>query len=92
VIAFAFGLLHGLGFAGALSEVGLPAHDIPMALLLFNIGIEIGQLTFVASLLLAAKAVWRMAPGLARRLAFVPPYAIGSIASFWLIERIQLIF
>jgi hypothetical protein len=92
VIAFGFGLLHGLGFAGALSEVGLRAHDIPMALLLFNLGIEIGQLTFVALLLLVAKALWRIVPLLASRLSWAPPYAIGSLASFWLIERIQAIF
>jgi hypothetical protein len=92
VIAFGFGLLHGLGFAGALSEVGLPAHAIPMALLLFNTGIEIGQLTFVLLLLLAARALWRMAPSLVSRLSWVPPHVIGSLASFWLIERIQAIF
>ena len=92
VIAFGFGLLHGLGFAGALSEVGLPAHDIPMALLLFNIGIEIGQLTFVALLLLAAKTLWRIVPVLANRMSGAPPYVIGSLASFWLIERVQVIF
>jgi hypothetical protein len=92
VIAFGFGLLHGLGFAGALSEVGLPAHAIPMALLLFNIGIEVGQLTFVALLLFAAKALWRMTPKLVSRLSWAPPYVIGSLASFWLIERFQVIF
>lgn len=92
VIAFGFGLLHGLGFAGALSEVGLPTHDIPMALLLFNIGIEIGQLTFVALLLFLAKAVGRIAPTLVNRFSWAPSYAIGSLASFWFIERIQFIF
>jgi hypothetical protein len=91
VIAFGFGLLHGLGFAGALAEVGLPAHAIPAALLLFNIGIEIGQLTFVALLLLAAKALWRMAPQLVSRLSWAPPYVIGSTASYWLIERLQFV-
>jgi HupE / UreJ protein len=91
VIAFGFGLLHGLGFAGALAEVGLPAHAIPMALLLFNFGIEIGQLTFVALLLLTAAALWRTAPQLVSRLSWAPPYVIGSTASFWLIERLQLI-
>jgi hypothetical protein len=92
VMAFGFGLLHGLGFAGALSEVGLPAHAIALALLLFNIGIEIGQLTFVVLLLLAARALWRMAPGLVSRLSWAPPHVIGSLACFWLIERIQAIF
>ena len=81
VMAFGFGLLHGLGFAGALSEVGLPAHAIALALLLFNIGIEIGQLTFVALLLLAARALWRMAPGLVSRLSWAPPHVIGEVVS-----------
>ena len=88
-VAFCFGLLHGLGFAGALSEVGLPAHAIPTALLLFNIGIEVGQLTFIAVLLLASRALLRWAPHLTRRLDWLPPYAIGSLASFWLLERIH---
>ncbi|HKQ85049.1 MAG TPA: HupE/UreJ family protein [Steroidobacteraceae bacterium] len=88
-VAFCFGLLHGLGFAGALSEVGLPAHAIPTALLLFNIGIEVGQLTFIAVLLLASRALLRWAPQLTRRLDWLPPYAIGSLASFWLLERIH---
>jgi hydrogenase/urease accessory protein HupE len=92
VMAFGFGLLHGLGFAGALSEVGLPAHAIPMALLLFNVGIEIGQLTFVASLLLTAAALRRIAPALFSRLSWAPPHVIGSLACYWLIERVQAIF
>jgi hypothetical protein len=91
VVAFGFGLLHGLGFAGALAEVGLPAHAIPAALLLFNVGIEIGQLTFVGALLLAPKALWRTAPQLVARLSWAPPYVIGSTASYWLIERLQFV-
>ena len=78
VIAFGFGLLHGLGFAGSLAEVGLPAHAIPAALLLFNVGIEVGQLTFVALLLLAARALWRMAPQLVSRLS------VGTALCDWL--------
>lgn len=88
-VAFCFGLLHGLGFAGALSEVGLPAHAIPTALLLFNIGIEVGQLSFIAALLLASKALLRLAPRALHRLEWLPPYAIGSLASFWLFERVH---
>ncbi|MET0660035.1 MAG: HupE/UreJ family protein [Steroidobacteraceae bacterium] len=88
-VAFCFGLLHGLGFAGALSEVGLPPQAIPTALLLFNVGIEIGQLSFIAVLLLASKALLRTAPVVARRFEWLPPYAIGSLASFWVIERIH---
>ncbi len=91
-VAFAFGLLHGLGFAGALAEVGLPATSIPLALLCFNVGVEIGQLLFVAAVLLV---MW-LGRGLLRRVGSAPPawlgkatpYAIGSIASFWFIERV----
>jgi hypothetical protein len=92
IIAFAFGLLHGLGFAGALAEVGLPPLSIPLALLFFNVGVEIGQLIFIAAVL-ATLAVGRWT---ARRLELVwppwlwriPPYAIGGLASFWVVERI----
>jgi hypothetical protein len=89
LVALSFGLLHGLGFAGALSEVGLPPHAIPLALALFNVGIELGQLAFVALLLVAGAAFVRAAPVAARRLQPVPAYLIGSLASFWLIERIH---
>lgn len=90
LVAFSFGLLHGLGFAGALAEVGLPENRIPLALLFFNIGVEIGQLLFVAALLALAAAVRRLAGGPPdQRLAVtVPAYAIGGIASFWVIERV----
>lgn len=87
VVAFSFGLLHGFGFAGALTDIGLPQTTIPSALLFFNIGVELGQILFIL-----------LALGCIRLLSFknnwpvyikkIPPYAIGSIASFWLIERI----
>lgn len=88
IVAFSFGLLHGFGFAGALSEVGLPPGDIPMALLTFNIGVEVGQLTFVMAFLLAwqlLKLVPLRWPGWSAKLL---PYGIGSIAAFWVIDRI----
>jgi hydrogenase/urease accessory protein HupE len=92
IVAFTFGLLHGFGFAGALSEVGLPRAAIPAALLFFNLGVEAGQLAFVAlslSILRVARLVGHRngmtGPVWAWRL---PPYAIGGIASFWLIQRI----
>jgi hydrogenase/urease accessory protein HupE len=92
VVAFTFGLLHGLGFAGALAEVGLPPLSIPVALLFFNVGVEIGQLLFIAVVFAAiAAGRWTMrrfawtAPGWWWR---VPPYAIGGMASFWVVERI----
>jgi hypothetical protein len=92
LMALAFGLLHGLGFAGALAEVGLPQAEIPLALFAFNIGIELGQLLVVA-LLLAAFQLWRlMAPGrvpaaFATAAALLPAYVIGSLAAFWCIGR-----
>jgi hydrogenase/urease accessory protein HupE len=91
-VAFTFGLLHGLGFAGALAEVGLPQASIPTALLFFNVGVEIGQLLFIAAvfaLIAAGYQVARLlalaAPGWLWR---VPPYAIGGLASFWLVQRV----
>ncbi len=86
IVAFAFGLLHGFGFAGALAEVGLPQGRIPLALLFFNVGVELGQLAFVAAVLLGVRALRRVpAP---RWGSLVPPYAIGSIAMFWVIQRV----
>jgi hydrogenase/urease accessory protein HupE len=91
-VAFTFGLLHGFGFAGALAEVGLPRSSIPIALLFFNVGVEIGQLLFVAAVLAVITVTWRAG----QRLRISQPawlwrigaYAIGAIASFWLVERI----
>jgi hydrogenase/urease accessory protein HupE len=90
LVAFSFGLLHGLGFAGALAEVGLPENSIPLALLFFNVGVEIGQLLFVGVLLAAAAGARRLAGGQVdpRLATTLPAYAIGGIASFWVIERI----
>ncbi len=92
IVAFIFGLLHGFGFAGALSEVGLPADHVPLALLFFNLGVEAGQLVFVAAVL-ALVALWRRArvalPGWAE---LVMPYAIGSIAMVWVIDRVGAVF
>jgi len=92
LIAFCFGLLHGLGFAGALAEIGLPARHIPVALLLFNIGIEIGQISFVALLLGAFHTLRRVAPRWATGLQWAPPYVIGGLASFWFLQRFAAIF
>ena len=69
VVAFAFGLLHGFGFAGALAEVGLPESSIPMALLFFNVGVEIGQLLFVAAVIATIAAVTRVATAAAHGVA-----------------------
>jgi hydrogenase/urease accessory protein HupE len=91
-MAGAFGLLHGLGFAGALAQIGLPTHEIPLALFSFNGGIEVGQLLFVV-LVLGTRAVLRVLP--ARWLkagGLIPAYTIGSLAAFWVFERVTAIF
>jgi hydrogenase/urease accessory protein HupE len=87
LVAFTFGLLHGFGFAGALAEVGLPQKAIPVALLTFNIGVELGQLLFVAAVV-AIVTLCRLPARVPRWSAWVPPYAIGTMAMFWVAERI----
>ncbi len=86
-MAALFGLLHGLGFAGALAEAGLPAGDIPLALASFNIGIEIGQIAFVIGVLAAGTALTRVPWRWPRALELAPVYVIGSCAAFWMIDR-----
>jgi len=89
LIAFIFGLFHGLGFAGALSEIGVPQHEVPLALFMFNVGVETGQLLFIAvvlSLIALLKRLPFTAPQGAWRLL---PYSIGSVAAFWTIDRVM---
>lgn len=87
LVAGLFGLLHGLGFAGALAQVGLPEGEIPLALFSFNVGIELGQLAFVG-LVLTVWALFRRLPfAWPRIVRLVPAYAIGSLAAFWFFER-----
>ena len=85
-LAGGFGLVHGLGFAGALRGIGLPAQDIPLSLLGFNLGIELAQLALVALLLTAAWG-WRRLPATPRWVPALPAYLIGSMAACWLLER-----
>jgi len=88
LVAFVFGLLHGLGFAGALAEVGLPVEDIPLALLFFNLGVEVGQLAFIGAVFAIHRLAQMMRLADLRRWDAIPAYAIGGIASFWLIDRV----
>ncbi len=90
LIAFSFGLLHGLGFAGALAEVGLPQNSIALALLFFNVGVEIGQLLFIGAVLACGALVRRVAAQYvnAGQAVVVLAYCIGGTASYWVIERI----
>jgi hydrogenase/urease accessory protein HupE len=99
--ALCFGLLHGFGFAGALAEIGLPHQAIPIALLFFNLGVELGQLAFVAAVLSAGATLRgvitpRLDPALANRTSTrvdeTTAYAIGTVAAFWLIERTLAFF
>ena len=85
VVAFGFGLLHGFGFAGALTEAGLPQGHVPLALLFFNVGVELGQLLFIAA---ALGALWVLRARAPRWLELAPPYAIGTIAMFWVFQRV----
>ena len=90
VVAFSFGLLHGFGFASALADIGLPRGDIPLALFAFNVGVELGQLAFIAvvlGLFALAKRIKRAA-SLERYARPAAPYAIGILASFWFCERL----
>ncbi|MGD2166646.1 MAG: HupE/UreJ family protein [Gammaproteobacteria bacterium] len=87
IVAFSFGLLHGLGFAGALSEIGLPENAIPLSLLFFNVGVEIGQLAFVACILALGWAARTLSVRGPDWLAQLAAYAIGSVAALWLFER-----
>jgi hydrogenase/urease accessory protein HupE len=90
-LAGAFGLLHGLGFAGALADVGLPAVEIPLALLAFNVGIELGQLAFVAVLLMLGAAIRTLPSAWPRSWVRIPAYAMGSLAAFWCLQRTALL-
>ncbi|MGG7646958.1 HupE / UreJ protein [Pseudomonas frederiksbergensis] len=90
VVAFFFGLLHGFGFAGALAQIGLPRHDLPLALFTFNVGVEIGQLMFVAAALsLRALLLHCRLPRSALLYAQpVASYGLGTLAAFWFFERV----
>lgn len=96
LVAFAFGLLHGFGFAGALSETGLPESEIPAALLAFNVGVEIGQLLFIAVALIAQRIAtvvldqFTIAGGYRPTARLSMIYVIGAVSAFWLIERIAV--
>ncbi|NQZ99218.1 MAG: HupE/UreJ family protein [Myxococcales bacterium] len=88
IVAGGFGLLHGLGFAGALQQVGLPQGEIPLALFAFNVGIELGQLAFVALILVTWAAVRAVPFEWPRWAARVPAYGIGPLAAYWFFERV----
>ena len=87
VVAFAFGLLHGFGFASGLTTMGLPPAEIPLALLLFNVGVEIGQLAFVVLIVLLERAFRALEIRWPRVVEALPGYAVGSLGAYWTIQR-----
>lgn len=88
LVAFIFGLVHGFGFAGALSEIGLPQGQIPLALLFFNVGVELGQLLFIATVLSLIMLLRRLPVRFPHTAGLAAPYAIGSLAMYWVIQRV----
>jgi hydrogenase/urease accessory protein HupE len=92
VVAFGFGLLHGFGFASGLSTTGMPSAEIPLALLMFNVGVEIGQLAFVLLMLLAYRSLRVLDFHWPRWVDFMPGYLIGSLGAFWTIQRTAMMF
>ena len=92
VVAFAFGLLHGFGFASGLNTLGLPHGDIPVALLFFNLGVEAGQLGFVGLILLLARSFRALEIHWPRVVELAPGYAVGSLGAYWTIQRTWMLF
>ena len=91
VVAFAFGLLHGFGFASGLTSMGLPQAEIPLALLLFNVGVELGQLAFVGLFLLLGWSFRTLSIKWPRAVELMPGYAVGSLGAFWSLQRIAML-
>jgi len=91
VVAFAFGLLHGFGFASGLTTMGLPRAEIPLALLCFNAGVEAGQLLFVAMVLLLERAFRVLEVRWPRVIEALPAYTVGSLGAYWTIQRLVVL-
>ena len=91
VVAFAFGLLHGFGFASGLTSMGLPKAEIPLALLLFNVGVEIGQVAFVLLVILLERSFRVLEVRWPRLVGHLPGYAVGSLGAYWTIQRVLVL-
>ncbi len=89
LIAFTFGLLRGFASAGSLAQIGLPEHNMPLSFLLFNVGVEVGQLSFVGVVVLGLEAFKHLPRRLPHWTTWIPPYAIGALASFWVMQRLH---
>ncbi len=87
VVAFAFGLLHGFGFASGLTAMGLPKAEIPLALLLFNVGVELGQVAFVLLVILLERSFRELEVRWPRLVEHLPGYAVGTLGAYWTIQR-----
>jgi hydrogenase/urease accessory protein HupE len=92
VVAFLFGLLHGFGFASGLSTVGMPRAEVPLALAMFNVGVELGQLAFVALVLLLYRSLRTLEFRWPRLAELGPAYVVGSLGAYWTIQRTVMIF
>jgi len=92
VMSFLFGIIHGIGFAGGLVSLGLPDSEIPLALLFFNVGVEIGQIAFIFLILLLMRSFSKMEFKSPEWSTPIPAYIIGSFAAFWFIGRIVIMF
>jgi hypothetical protein len=88
VVTFAFGLLHGFGFAGGLSAIGLPAHELPWALLLVNVGVEIGQIIFLGLILWLVHAFHTLMIRWPQPIQALPAYSVETMGAFWTIQRV----
>jgi len=92
VVAFAFGLLHGFGFASGLTAMGLPKAEIPLALALFNVGVELGQLLFVMLILALERSFRTLEVRWPRLLEALPGYTVGALGAYWTIQRTAILF
>jgi len=92
VVAFAFGLLHGFGFASALTSAGLPHHELPLALVSFNVGVELGQLGFIGLILALERSFRILEIHWPRWAEVLPGYTVGSLGAFWTIQRLTMMF
>jgi len=92
VVAFAFGLLHGFGFASALTSAGLPRSELPLVLVSFNVGVEFGQLGFIALVLLLERSFRVLQIRWPRWARAAPGYVVGSLGAFWTVQRVAMLF
>ena len=92
VVAFAFGLLHGFGFASVLTSAGLPRHELPLALVSFNVGVELGQVGFIGIILALESSFRVLEVRWPRWVQLLPGYTVGSLGAFWTVQRLALLF